>query len=56
MSEDHRWRANLWIEGLQKRIPKELMDKKPTKVLEVLVPNWKGSGQNQRVAPTAGSR
>lgn len=32
------------------------MDKQPTKVLGVLVPNWKGSGLNQQVTPTAGSR
>lgn len=32
------------------------MDKKYTEVLEVLVPNWKRSGQYQCVPPTAGSR
>lgn len=40
----------------RKGSPRNLWINKPTKVLGVLVPNWKGSGLNQQVTPTAGSR
>lgn len=50
MSEKHkRKRVNLWIEGLEKWIPNKLMYRQPTKVLEVLVPTWKGLVQHQLV-------
>ncbi|XP_071436803.1 uncharacterized protein [Pithys albifrons albifrons] len=49
----HREKRNtLWIAGLQKGIPKSLMDGQPTDKLEILIQEWSAKGVSLKAATT----